>query len=167
MELIHKQPVKWTHERIAVCDGGGGAAGHPQVFINTDKPEIAACGYCGLPFVRLQPSPRCCLPGRPCRGLLANVFLYLLGERAPPETPRIAPRDFISSLEWPPGRANVWTRCEVVYRGSAACRRIGRNRFVYIYSRLDVQSLFSDARASSIRALLWTRANEIPYYIPG
>ncbi len=35
------------------CDGGGGAAGHPKVFINTDKPEIATCGYCGLPFVSL------------------------------------------------------------------------------------------------------------------
>ncbi|KAJ4304213.1 hypothetical protein N0V88_001826 [Collariella sp. IMI 366227] len=50
IELIHKQPVRWTHDRVVACDGGGGAAGHPQVFINTDKPEIATCGYCGLPF---------------------------------------------------------------------------------------------------------------------
>lgn len=34
------------------CDGGGGPAGHPRIFINTDKPEIAVCNYCGLPFVR-------------------------------------------------------------------------------------------------------------------
>jgi NADH dehydrogenase (ubiquinone) Fe-S protein 6 len=50
--MIHKQPVTWTHERIVACNGGGGPEGHPRVFINTDKPEIAVCGYCGLPFVR-------------------------------------------------------------------------------------------------------------------
>ncbi|KAJ3579020.1 hypothetical protein NPX13_g1540 [Xylaria arbuscula] len=51
IELIHKQPVRWTHERMVACDGGGGPAGHPRVYINTDKPEIATCGYCGLPFI--------------------------------------------------------------------------------------------------------------------
>lgn len=51
IELIHKQPVKWVHERIVACDGGGGPAGHPKIYINTDKPEIATCNYCGLPFV--------------------------------------------------------------------------------------------------------------------
>ena len=51
IELIHKQPVRWTKERRVSCDGGGGPIGHPRIFINTDKPEIATCGYCGLPFV--------------------------------------------------------------------------------------------------------------------
>ncbi|KAI1267362.1 hypothetical protein F5Y18DRAFT_336173 [Xylariaceae sp. FL1019] len=50
IELIHRQPVRWTHDRVVACDGGGGPAGHPRVFINTDKPEIACCGYCGLPY---------------------------------------------------------------------------------------------------------------------
>ncbi|KAI1180126.1 hypothetical protein F4777DRAFT_362359 [Nemania sp. FL0916] len=50
IELIHRQPVRWTHDRMVACDGGGGPAGHPKIFINTDKPEIATCGYCGLPF---------------------------------------------------------------------------------------------------------------------
>ena len=50
MELVHKQPVQWTHDRIVACDGGGGPAGHPRVFINTDKPEIAWCTYCGSPY---------------------------------------------------------------------------------------------------------------------
>lgn len=49
--MIHKEPVRWTHERIVACEGGEGPAGHPKIFINTDKPEIAICGYCGLPFV--------------------------------------------------------------------------------------------------------------------
>lgn len=51
IELIHKQPVRWTKSRVVSCDGGGGPLGHPKIFINTDKPEIATCGYCGLPFV--------------------------------------------------------------------------------------------------------------------
>ncbi|TQS32050.1 hypothetical protein Golomagni_07645, partial [Golovinomyces magnicellulatus] len=50
MEMIHKEPVRWTHDRIVECNGGGGAKGHPKIFINTDKPEIAVCGYCGLPY---------------------------------------------------------------------------------------------------------------------
>ncbi|KAH7071165.1 NADH-ubiquinone oxidoreductase [Paraphoma chrysanthemicola] len=50
IELIHKQPVRWTHERVVSCDGGGGPLGHPRIFINTDKPEICWCTYCGLPF---------------------------------------------------------------------------------------------------------------------
>ncbi|KAI2637374.1 hypothetical protein GGS21DRAFT_511298 [Xylaria nigripes] len=50
IELIHRQPVRWTHDRVVACDGGGGPSGHPRIFINTDKPEIATCNYCGLPF---------------------------------------------------------------------------------------------------------------------
>ncbi|KAJ5649218.1 Zinc finger CHCC-type [Penicillium longicatenatum] len=52
IELIHKQPVRWTKSKVVSCDGGGGPLGHPKVFINTDKPEIATCGYCGLPFAQ-------------------------------------------------------------------------------------------------------------------
>ncbi|KAG9230951.1 hypothetical protein BJ875DRAFT_470826 [Amylocarpus encephaloides] len=48
--LIHQQPVHWTHERTVSCDGGGGPLGHPRIFINTDKPQICMCTYCGLPF---------------------------------------------------------------------------------------------------------------------
>ncbi|GES66366.1 NADH-ubiquinone oxidoreductase [Aspergillus terreus] len=54
IELIHKQPVRWTKKRVVSCDGGGGPLGHPKIFINTDKPEIATCGYCGLPFAHEQ-----------------------------------------------------------------------------------------------------------------
>ncbi|KAF1829232.1 NADH-ubiquinone oxidoreductase [Decorospora gaudefroyi] len=50
IELIHKQPVRWTHDRTVSCDGGGGPLGHPRIFINTDKPQICWCTYCGLPF---------------------------------------------------------------------------------------------------------------------
>ncbi|KAJ0416368.1 zinc-finger domain-containing protein [Aspergillus carlsbadensis] len=50
IELIHKQPVRWTNKKVVSCDGGGGPLGHPRIYINTDKPEIVPCGYCGLPF---------------------------------------------------------------------------------------------------------------------
>ena len=51
IDLIHKQPVRWRHERVVSCDGGGGPLGHPRIFINLDKPQICWCTYCGLPFV--------------------------------------------------------------------------------------------------------------------
>ncbi|KAL6867997.1 hypothetical protein J3F83DRAFT_761363 [Trichoderma novae-zelandiae] len=50
IELVHKVPVTWTHEKVVSCAGGGGSDGHPRIFINTDKPEIATCNYCGTPF---------------------------------------------------------------------------------------------------------------------
>ncbi|EOA84253.1 hypothetical protein ACJQWK_00821 [Exserohilum turcicum] len=50
IELIHKQPVRWTHDKVVSCDGGGGPLGHPRIFINTDKPQINWCTYCGIPF---------------------------------------------------------------------------------------------------------------------
>ncbi|KAI4128929.1 MAG: hypothetical protein LQ338_002481 [Usnochroma carphineum] len=54
IELIHKQPVRWTEQRVVSCDGGGGVLGHPRIFINVDKPHIHWCTYCGLPFAHEQ-----------------------------------------------------------------------------------------------------------------
>ncbi|MBE3047351.1 zinc-finger domain-containing protein [Candidatus Bathyarchaeota archaeon] len=59
--------MRWSHDRVVSCDGGGGPAGHPRIFINTDKPEITPCGYCGLPFVS---SPGVCVLEL-CAGVLA------------------------------------------------------------------------------------------------
>ncbi|KAI9662786.1 MAG: hypothetical protein M1829_006130 [Trizodia sp. TS-e1964] len=50
IELVHKQPVTWTKDRVVSCNGGGGPLGHPRIFINVDKPKICWCTYCGLPF---------------------------------------------------------------------------------------------------------------------
>lgn len=50
IELSHRQPVKWVREKVVSCDGGGGPLGHPRIFINTDKPEICVCEYCGRAF---------------------------------------------------------------------------------------------------------------------
>ncbi|KAK2735029.1 hypothetical protein FQN57_001371 [Myotisia sp. PD_48] len=71
INLIHKQPVRWTKERVVSCDGGGGPLGHPRVFINTDKPQICPCEYCGLPFANehhrsaLEALPRTSYPLAP------------------------------------------------------------------------------------------------------
>ncbi|KAH7910948.1 ubiquinone oxidoreductase 20 kd subunit [Hygrophoropsis aurantiaca] len=50
MELIANEPIRVVHGRKAVCDGGGGALGHPKIFINLDRPGPRPCGYCGLRF---------------------------------------------------------------------------------------------------------------------
>ena len=71
IELIHKQPVRWTHDKVVSCDGGGGPLGHPRIFINTDKPQINWCTYCGIPFVRPElPLGSCgCFKCNNCSGL--------------------------------------------------------------------------------------------------
>ena len=43
-----------TDGAVVRCDGGGGALGHPAVYLNLgDKPAID-CPYCSRRFVRKQ-----------------------------------------------------------------------------------------------------------------
>ncbi|KAI9100476.1 zinc-finger domain-containing protein [Phlyctochytrium arcticum] len=49
-ELINQVPVKFVSARRVSCDGGGGALGHPKVYLNLDKDGPQPCGYCGLRF---------------------------------------------------------------------------------------------------------------------
>lgn len=90
MELIHKQPVNWTHDRVVACDGGGGPHGHPRIFINTDKPEISICNYCGLPYVRAGAA-------EPSLARHLELTLWSLGERTPPRASRIPTANIIPS----------------------------------------------------------------------
>ncbi|KAG4305112.1 hypothetical protein PORY_001282 [Pneumocystis oryctolagi] len=46
IKLIANVPVRLTNKRIVSCDGGGGALGHPKIYINLDKNEENSCGYC-------------------------------------------------------------------------------------------------------------------------
>lgn len=39
-----------TEHRIS-CDGGGGALGHPKVFLDVGSDGEVICGYCGRRFV--------------------------------------------------------------------------------------------------------------------
>ena len=51
IDLIAEQPVSEVESRVIACDGGGGALGHPKVYINLDKEtKTGTCGYCGLQF---------------------------------------------------------------------------------------------------------------------
>eukprot|EP01108_Squamamoeba_japonica_P007896 TRINITY_DN6855_c0_g1_i1.p2 TRINITY_DN6855_c0_g1~~TRINITY_DN6855_c0_g1_i1.p2 ORF type:complete len:105 (-),score=1.59 TRINITY_DN6855_c0_g1_i1:31-345(-) len=50
MELIARVPVTKVKGRNVHCDGGGGALGHPRVFICLEKPGPHSCEYCGLRF---------------------------------------------------------------------------------------------------------------------
>ncbi|KAL1931751.1 hypothetical protein VTP01DRAFT_9894 [Rhizomucor pusillus] len=50
IDLIAEEPIRFVSKRIVSCDGGGGALGHPKVYINLDKPGAHACGYCGIRF---------------------------------------------------------------------------------------------------------------------
>ena len=59
---VHKKPLtplpshtptrnhtKFCHFKVS-CDGGGGALGHPRVYINLDDGQPKACIYCGLRY---------------------------------------------------------------------------------------------------------------------
>jgi len=36
-----------VNDRIVACDGGGGALGHPRVFLNLGSDGELDCPYCG------------------------------------------------------------------------------------------------------------------------
>uniref|UniRef100_A0A8D2J2K9 NADH dehydrogenase [ubiquinone] iron-sulfur protein 6, mitochondrial n=1 Tax=Varanus komodoensis TaxID=61221 RepID=A0A8D2J2K9_VARKO len=51
IDLIAEQQVNEVESRVIFCDGGGGALGHPKVYINLDKDtKTGTCGYCGLQY---------------------------------------------------------------------------------------------------------------------
>ncbi|CAM9326717.1 unnamed protein product [Heterosigma akashiwo] len=53
-ELIAKVAPIEVDGHIAVCDGGGGALGHPLEYIQLDTKDLTApqtCKYCGLRYV--------------------------------------------------------------------------------------------------------------------
>eukprot|EP00794_Sanderia_malayensis_P018914 gene18914-20818_t len=51
-KLISEVPPKEVDSRVISCDGGGGALGHPKIYINLDQGVPESCGYCGLRFVK-------------------------------------------------------------------------------------------------------------------
>ncbi|XP_034748592.1 NADH dehydrogenase [ubiquinone] iron-sulfur protein 6, mitochondrial [Etheostoma cragini] len=51
IKLVAEESVTDVQARVVSCDGGGGALGHPKVYINLDKDtKVGTCGYCGLQF---------------------------------------------------------------------------------------------------------------------
>jgi len=50
IDLINEVPSVKVNKRVASCDGGGGALGHPKIYINLDQSGPQSCNYCGLRF---------------------------------------------------------------------------------------------------------------------
>ena len=51
LELIEKVPIIEVEGEMAICDGGGGALGHPLEYISLERPNVVErCKYCGLRF---------------------------------------------------------------------------------------------------------------------
>ncbi|XP_061521018.1 NADH dehydrogenase [ubiquinone] iron-sulfur protein 6, mitochondrial [Phycodurus eques] len=51
IKLVAEEGVTDVEAHVVSCDGGGGALGHPKVYINLDKDtKVGTCGYCGLQF---------------------------------------------------------------------------------------------------------------------
>ena len=47
----HTPEVIEVHEHRIWCDGGGGALGHPRVFMEMGQAGFVECGYCDRRFV--------------------------------------------------------------------------------------------------------------------
>ena len=40
-----------TAEHRVSCDGGGGALGHPKVYMDMGQEDFVVCKYCGREFI--------------------------------------------------------------------------------------------------------------------
>ncbi|WP_417516856.1 zinc-finger domain-containing protein [Minwuia sp.] len=45
------ETIETTDHRVS-CDGGGGALGHPTVYLEMGSKDHVDCPYCGRRFVR-------------------------------------------------------------------------------------------------------------------
>jgi len=47
------ETIEVTEHRVS-CDGGGGALGHPTIYLEMGNKDAVDCPYCGRRFVRKQ-----------------------------------------------------------------------------------------------------------------
>ena len=62
--MVNALPVILVPSTTALCDGGGGATGHPVEYMKLDKREGASpvvCKYCGLRY-KMAPGARASTP---------------------------------------------------------------------------------------------------------
>jgi len=54
------QPIEtiYVDEDTAGCDGGGGALGHPLVYLNLGAEGRIDCPYCGRRFIQTEQGKR-------------------------------------------------------------------------------------------------------------
>ena len=51
LDLVQQVPIIEVEGEMAICDGGGGALGHPLEYISLERPGVVErCKYCGLRF---------------------------------------------------------------------------------------------------------------------
>ena len=50
MSIESPETIVVTETRVA-CDGGGGALGHPKVYLEMGDENFVECGYCDRRFV--------------------------------------------------------------------------------------------------------------------
>ena len=51
LELVQQVPIIEVEGEMAICDGGGGALGHPLEYISLERPGVVErCKYCGLRY---------------------------------------------------------------------------------------------------------------------
>ncbi len=47
MTLMQPLETIEVEDKLVACDGGGGALGHPRVFLNMGEKSAIDCPYCG------------------------------------------------------------------------------------------------------------------------
>ena len=61
----------YINETVAACNGGGGALGHPRVFLNLGRDGKVECPYCSRLFVNRamqEPAGGATAPPKPAPG---------------------------------------------------------------------------------------------------
>lgn len=46
-----------VEEKVVACDGGGGALGHPRVYLNMGDKTRVECPYCSRTYVLKEGAP--------------------------------------------------------------------------------------------------------------
>ena len=88
--MVNALPVILVQSTTALCDGGGGATGHPVEYMRLDKREGASpavCKYCGLRY-KMAPGARACAGRAPRRAGPTHPPLPLTAPTHPTHTPR-------------------------------------------------------------------------------
>ena len=49
--MLIMSEVYFVEERIVSCDGGGGALGHPRIYLSLEGESEVECPYCGRRYV--------------------------------------------------------------------------------------------------------------------
>jgi NADH dehydrogenase (ubiquinone) Fe-S protein 6 len=53
---VHQQPIIEVEGEMAICDGGGGALGHPLEYISLQRGPgvVEYCKYCALRYTQKE-----------------------------------------------------------------------------------------------------------------